>query len=59
VAGISLSSSFGIRSVRVVASSARVVVQDCLEAEGSPDARDKLFMHAGAFLASRFGAQAT
>jgi len=35
---------YGIRNLRVVASSARVVVQDCVEAEGSPDARDKFFM---------------
>jgi len=35
---------YGIKNIRVVASSARVVVQDCLEAEGSPDARDKFFM---------------
>lgn len=35
---------YGIRNIRVVASSARAVVQDCVEAEGSPDARDKFFM---------------
>jgi len=37
---------YGIRNVRVVASSARAVVQDCVEADGSPDARDKFFMMA-------------
>jgi len=35
---------YGIRNIRVSASSARAVVQDCMEAEGSADARDKLFM---------------
>ena len=39
------SSRYGIKNIRVVASSARVVVQDCLEAEGSTDARDKFFMY--------------
>jgi hypothetical protein len=39
-----ISFRYGIRNIRVSASSARAVVQDCMEAEGSADARDKLFM---------------
>ena len=35
---------YGIRNIQVFASSAHAVVQDCMEAEGSADARDKLFM---------------
>lgn len=37
-------SVYGIRDVRVLASSARAIVQDCAEAEDNTDARDKLFM---------------
>ena len=37
-------SRYGIRNIQVFASSAHAVVQDCMEAEGSADARDKLFM---------------
>jgi hypothetical protein len=35
---------YGIKGVRVVASSTRAVVQDCAEAESNTDARDKFFM---------------
>lgn len=35
---------YGIKNVRVIASTTRVIVQDCAEAEGSQDARDKFFM---------------
>lgn len=34
---------YGIKDVRVLASSARAVVQDCAEAEDNSDARDKFF----------------
>jgi len=37
-------SVYGIRDVRVLASSARAIVQDCAEAEDNTDARDKFFM---------------
>jgi len=35
---------YGIRDVRVLAASARAIVQDCAEAEDNTDARDKFFM---------------
>jgi len=37
---------FGIRNIRVIATSTRFVVQDCSEAEDNSDARDKFFMSA-------------
>lgn len=37
---------YGIKNVRVLAKSARFVVQDCGEAEDNTDARDKFFMSA-------------
>lgn len=37
---------YGIRSVKILAMSGRVAVQDCAEAEDNMDARDKFFMHA-------------
>jgi len=37
-------SVFAIKDIRVSASSARAVVQDCTEAEDNTDARDKFFM---------------
>ena len=40
--------SFAIKDIRVSASSARTVVQDCTEAEDNTDARDKFFMYAAA-----------
>ena len=40
--------SFAIKDIRVSASSARAVVQDCTEAEDNTDARDKFFMYAAA-----------
>merc|ERR1711976_810313 len=36
--------AYGVRAVRVVGSSAAVVVQDCGEAAASEDARDKFFL---------------
>jgi len=36
---------YGIRDVRVLAASARAIVQDCAEAEDNTDARDKFFMY--------------
>jgi len=38
--------AYGIRGIRVLASSTRPVVQDCAEAEDNTDARDKFFMAA-------------
>jgi len=35
---------YGIRGIRVLAASARPVVQDCAEAEDNTDAKDKFFM---------------
>ena len=35
---------YGIKSVRVMASAAKLVAQDCSEAGGSSDARDKFFV---------------
>lgn len=35
---------YAIKAVRVVATSASVIVQDCVEAEDNTDARDKFFM---------------
>lgn len=35
---------YAIKAVRVLATSARAVVQDCVEAEDNTDARDKFFM---------------
>jgi len=35
---------YGIKEVRAVVSSARAIVQDCVEAESNTDARDKFFM---------------
>ena len=35
---------YGIRGIRVLAASARTVVQDCAEAEDNTDAREKFFM---------------
>jgi hypothetical protein len=35
---------YGIKDVQVLAKSARMVVQDCAEAEENVDARDKFFM---------------
>ena len=35
---------YGIKNVQVLAKSARMVVQDCAEAEENIDARDKFFM---------------
>lgn len=35
---------YGIRGVRIMAASARAVVQDCAESEDNADARDKFFM---------------
>jgi len=35
---------YAIKSLQVLASSSHVVVQDCSEAEGNTDARDKVFM---------------
>ena len=37
---------YAIKAIRVLASSTRAVVQDCVEAEDNTDARDKFFMHA-------------
>ena len=36
---------YGIRNVKIVAASGRMVVQDCAEAEDNTDARDKFFMY--------------
>lgn len=35
---------YAIKAVRVLATSARAIVQDCVEAEDNTDARDKFFM---------------
>jgi len=35
---------YGIKDIRVLANSARIIVQDCTEAEDNTDARDKFFM---------------
>lgn len=35
---------YGIKSVQVLAASASMIVQDCVEAEENVDARDKFFM---------------
>lgn len=35
---------YAIKSVQVLAKSARVIVRDCMEAEDNVDARDKFFM---------------
>ena len=35
---------YAIKSVQVLATSARTIVQDCVEAEENVDARDKFFM---------------
>lgn len=36
---------YGIKSVQVLAASASMIVQDCVEAEENVDARDKFFMY--------------
>ena len=35
---------YAIKNIQVMATSARMVVQDCIEAEDNVDARDKFFM---------------
>lgn len=35
---------YAIKAIRVLASSAKAIVQDCVEAEDNTDARDKFFM---------------
>jgi hypothetical protein len=36
---------YAIKNVQVLATSARMIVQDCVEAEENTDARDKFFMY--------------
>ena len=37
-------SRYGVKHMRVLGTTSRVVVQDCIEAEDNIDARDKFFM---------------
>ena len=44
---------YAIKNIQVLATSARMVVQDCIEAEENTDARDKFFMCVSQFLHCR------
>ena len=44
---------YAIKNIQVLATSARMVVQDCIEAEENTDAQDKFFMCVSQFLHCR------